>query len=92
MTAQIRTLGDPATHFWLTRSVARVMGVSLSAAMADGTLSAADYAALVRTCRTCPHVARCQHWLGQQRSAAAEAPRHCLNRDRLTQVAGALAH
>ena len=30
----VQPLGDPAMHFWLTRSVARAMGLSLSEAMA----------------------------------------------------------
>ncbi len=44
MSAEVRFLGDPARHFWLTRSVARTMGISLSEAMAVGHLSAPDYA------------------------------------------------
>lgn len=87
MTAEIHTLGDPATHFWLTRSVARVMGVSLSQAMANGDLSARDYGEMITTCRTCPHVAQCQAWLGTPRDGVADAPDHCLNRRVMTRLA-----
>lgn len=87
MNAETRSLGHPETHFWLTRSVARVMGVNLSQAMTNGTLTARDYAALVSRCRTCTRVAECQNWLGQQRSEPPDPPRHCLNRDRLARIA-----
>ncbi len=54
----VSPLGDPAKHFWLTRSVARAMGLSLSEAMAEDRLSALDYADLVTRCRTCQRVTR----------------------------------
>lgn len=91
MSAELYSLGDPATHFWLTRSVARVMGIKLSEAMANGALSAADYADLVKRCRTCPNVAQCHEWLGQRRCAVPDAPQHCLNCDRLARIARDLA-
>jgi len=86
MSAEIRHLGDPATHFWLTRSVARVMGVNLSEAMAMERLSAADYADMVNRCRTCPHVSTCQQWLGERRMQAAPAPDHCMHYERLSRL------
>ncbi|MBO9396306.1 hypothetical protein J7399_01825 [Shimia sp. R9_1] len=58
-------LGDPATHFWLTRSMGRKMGVSLSEMMAEGRLSVQEYTGMVTRCRTCAHVAECQSWLGE---------------------------
>lgn len=91
MSAELNYLGDPATHFWLTRSVARVMGVNLSEAMSTGALSASDYADLVKTCRTCPNVVQCQTWLGKRRASCADAPLHCLNCDRLTRIARDMA-
>lgn len=87
MSAEILPLGDPAMHFWLTRSVARVMGVSLSRAMADNDLSAVDYAGMIARCRTCPNVTTCQAWLGQMRDGPAAAPAHCMNADRLARLA-----
>lgn len=76
---KVQPLGDPAKHFWLSRSVARAMGISLSEAMAEGRLSAADYAALVTRCRTCTSVSSCQAWLGQTAGCAAEAPKECMH-------------
>lgn len=70
-------LGDPARHFWMTRSVARAMGVSLSEAMAEGSLSQKDYADLVTRCRSCHFVDECQDWLGHQCTRSAAAPECC---------------
>jgi hypothetical protein len=79
MTAQLRTLGDPARHFWLTRSVARTLGVNLSDAMAGGDLTAGDYAALVNRCRTCQCADKCELWLATQSARPSEPPAHCPN-------------
>ncbi len=73
----IQPLGDPVTHFWLTRSMARVLGVSLSEAMLDQALSAEDYANMVTRCRMCPHTEACQSFLGQRAGTAKEAPAFC---------------
>ncbi len=74
---KVQPLGDPVTHFWLTRSMARVLGVSLSEAMLDKALSAEDYAAMVTRCRMCPNIAQCQAFLGQKAGAAKAAPDFC---------------
>ena len=75
--SNVLPLGDPARHFWMTRSVARAMGVSLSEAMAEGTLSQKGYADLVTRCRACHFVEECQAWLGQQCTRADAAPECC---------------
>ena len=52
------SLGDPARHFWLTRSVARIMGVNLSEAMSEGRLSAQGlraHAVALRRREECRH-------------------------------------
>ena len=80
-------LGDPARHFWMTRSVARAMGISLSAAMAAGRLSSDDYAQMVDQCRTCQLVQHCETWLGSVRIGQADtAPDGCLNADSYQQA------
>lgn len=79
MSAEIRHLGDPARHFWLTRSVARTLGINLSEAMAMGQLSASGYADLVNKCRMCPHARLCEDWLSVSHPAPARAPGHCAN-------------
>lgn len=79
-------LGDPVTHFWLTRSMARVMGVSLSEAMADQGLSAQSYATMVTRCRSCQHTQACQNWLGQRTQKAVQAPDFCCHASLLTDL------
>ncbi len=89
MSAHIAPLGDPAVHFWLTRSMARTLGVSFSEAMACGALSAADYAKMVTDCRKCPCVGDCQAWLGAQGGLAMEAPEFCCHAKVLLELAEA---
>ena len=87
MSAEIRYLGDPVRHFWLTRSVARTMGVNLSEALASGRLGATGYAQMVTACRTCPNTASCEAWLSVGRKAHADAPDHCAIAGGLTRLA-----
>ncbi|WP_372893738.1 DUF6455 family protein [Rhodosalinus sp.] len=51
--------------FWIARSVARTLGLDLTAALADGRLTRSGYAALVARCETCPVAGACQRWLAQ---------------------------
>ena len=73
------SLGDPARHFWLTRSVARTMGVNLSEAMSEGRLSAQGYAQMVTQCRKCPFVSQCENWLAHSATEISQAPEGCAN-------------
>ncbi len=73
----LHQMGDPARHLWMTRSVARTMGVSLSEAMAEGRLSHKDYADLVTNCRSCCFVETCEQWLAEQSGRADAAPPCC---------------
>jgi hypothetical protein len=81
----IHPLGDPAHHFWLTRSVARVMGLNLSDAMKTGQLTEQDFASMVTRCRGCHHVADCQEWLSRPHDKSEGPMPACCN-------AGALQH
>ncbi|MEP2532750.1 DUF6455 family protein [Shimia sp.] len=82
-----RPLGDPAKHFWLTRSVARALGLSLSEAMAEGTLTAAGYADLVTRCRTCTRVQDCETWLSECGGSSDIAPECCMHKCMLETLA-----
>lgn len=73
------SLGPINRHFWLTRSVARCIGVSLTEAMAMGQLSEPDYARMVTNCRRASCADMCQAWLAEQTTIADEAPLHCAN-------------
>ncbi|WP_420569402.1 DUF6455 family protein [Thalassovita sp.] len=70
-------LGDPARHFWLTRSVARSMGLNFSDALREGRISPQGYSELVTQCRKCACVAQCEKWLAQAGISATQAPSHC---------------
>lgn len=76
-------LGDVEKHFWLTRSVARCMNVSLTEAMAEGRLSSNGYAEIVTRCRASGCSGQCELWLSQQQSQANSAPEFCANAETL---------
>lgn len=59
-------MGDTTRHFWLSRSVARTMGLSLTEAMRCGAISADDYARMVDRCRGCALVEACEEWLSSR--------------------------
>lgn len=79
-------LGDIEKHFWLTRSVARCMGLSLTEAMAEGKLTPHDYAQMVTRCRGSACNERCQIWLAAQQARAATAPEFCANAEDLNKL------
>ncbi|NVO54425.1 hypothetical protein HW561_01300 [Rhodobacteraceae bacterium B1Z28] len=74
-------LGDIEKHFWLTRSVARCLGVSLTEAMAEGQLSPEGYAELITRCRASHCCGQCEVWLATQQDLAGSAPNFCANAD-----------
>lgn len=80
------TLGDPVRHFWMTRSVARVMGLNLSEEMLCGRLEPNDYAHMVTSCRGCALVEACEKWLGAQTGLSAAPPPGCCNGPALSQL------
>ena len=76
-------LGDVEKHFWLTRSVARCMNISLTEAMTEGRMSAEQYSQIVTRCRAADCSGQCEVWLSQQQAQAASAPEFCANADNL---------
>jgi hypothetical protein len=81
-------LGDPSRHFWLARSVARVMGLDLGEALARGALPRAEYRAMIDRCRSCALVDACQNWLAASGGQAEAPPPGC----RITAELIALKH
>lgn len=79
-------LGDPERHFFLTRSVARVMGLSLTDAMREGSLAPEVYAGMVTRCRGCALVSACEEWLSKTTSLSAAPPPGCCNGTTLTDL------
>ncbi|SHH63404.1 DUF6455 family protein [Marivita hallyeonensis] len=84
MTSQ---MGDEELHFWITRSVARVMGISFSDAISNGHISTQDYADMVTNCRMCARVKNCQRWLAEQCDLSHTAPAGCCNSKALETLA-----
>ncbi|MFZ7091800.1 DUF6455 family protein [Primorskyibacter sp. 2E233] len=72
-------LGDPARHFFMTRSVARVMGLSLTEELQTGHLAPETYAAMVTRCRGCALIEACEEWLSSQTQLSAAPPPGCCN-------------
>ena len=65
--------GTLSRHFWLSRGMARAIGVDLTAARRDGRLDEDAQALLIARCSACGHGAECTHWLARH-GAGAEAP------------------
>ena len=82
-------LGDPTMHFYITRGVARAMGISLSEAMHSGQLKPEGYAAMVTACRGCALLEACQQWLGQQATISPTPPPGCYNGEALSRLKAA---
>lgn len=70
-------------HFWMTRSVARAMGLNLGDAIRRGELGPDRYAEMVAICRQCPHLDRCQDWLARSSAGAVRAAAFCAHADTL---------
>lgn len=73
--------GDLDRAFWQTRSIGRSIGLNFTEAMQEGRLAPEDYAALITTCRTCPHGEACMQWLAEAGgpNRASHAPAFCPN-------------
>jgi len=82
---QVR-LGEIEKHFWLTRSVARCIGVSLSEAMVTGRLTPQGYAEMVTRCRASGCSQNCAQWLAAQQRRADAAPEFCANAESLNNL------
>lgn len=61
-------------HFWLTRSVARTIGLNLGEALASGRLTPEGYSIMIARCCKAGCSGRCSEWLGQQSGGQADAP------------------
>jgi hypothetical protein len=73
--------GDLDRAFWQTRSIGRSIGLNFTVAMEEGRLAPEDYAALIGTCRTCPHGEACNQWLAEAGgpNRASRPPSFCPN-------------
>ena len=71
---------DLDLHFWITRGMARRMGVNLSKAVQEGRLTRADVATMITACRTCGRSEFCLALLSERGSAPDALPADCPNK------------
>lgn len=71
--------GNVDLHFWITRGMARRMGVNLTEAMHDGFLTQADFAAMITRCRNCGGAQGCMAYLSEHPERVSAAPDWCQN-------------
>ncbi|WP_417808607.1 DUF6455 family protein [Thioclava sp.] len=70
-------------HFWITRGMARRMGVNLTKGVQEGDLTRADVAAMVTACRTCGRSEFCLALLSERGPAPNALPADCPNKPAL---------
>jgi len=78
--------GELTRPFWITRSVARVMGLNLSDEMAMGRLSEKAYAQMITRCRGCQLAGQCAEWLALRAELSPTAPEGCRNASDLNRL------
>lgn len=71
--------GNVDLHFWITRGMARRMGVNLTEAMHDGFLTQADFAEMITRCRNCNGAQGCMAYLSEHPDRVDAAPDWCQN-------------
>jgi hypothetical protein len=71
--------GNIDLHFWITRGMARRMGVDLTEAIHQGALSQADFAQMIARCRSCSGAEGCMAYLSQLTEQRGSAPDWCKN-------------
>lgn len=69
--------GNADLHFWITRGMARRLGINLTEAMQQGRLSHADLAEMVALCRGCPGAQGCLSFLSDRPDRVGAAPDWC---------------
>lgn len=78
--------GNTDLHFWITRGMARRMGVNLTEAVHDGFLTQAEFADMITRCRECAGVDGCMSYLSDNDRATGSAPDWCCNRSILNNL------
>jgi hypothetical protein len=70
-------------HFWITRGMARRMGVNLARSVQDGALTQAGFAELIMACQGCGRGEMCLSLLSERGSSADVPPLNCPNKAKL---------
>ncbi|WP_275806792.1 DUF6455 family protein [Pseudothioclava nitratireducens] len=71
--------GNIDLHFWLTRGLARRLGVNITESIHHGFLTQADFADLITRCRGCSRAQGCMAFLSENDGPLASAPDWCPN-------------
>lgn len=86
------TQGNIDLHFWITRGMARRMGVNLTEAMHDGFLTQADFATMLNRCRECSGTDGCMAYLSGSGQGPDSAPDWCRNGAILHELSALAVH
>lgn len=73
-------------NFWITRGMARRLGLNLSEAMHDGFLTQADFTKMITTCRTCGRTEFCLAVLAEKGEGPEPIPQDCPNAEILNSL------
>lgn len=73
-------------HFWLTRGMARRLGVNLTEALQQGLITRADYADILARCRACGDTQACIDFLAEHPEGVAEPPDSCMDAQVLSEL------
>lgn len=65
--------------WWLTRGMARLLGLNLPQAVVDGWLSRPELASMIGSCEACSGGKACEEWLATRAEALA-LPGFCANK------------
>lgn len=79
MTATMHPLGETRKHVLLAQRMARLNGVALTQAVAEGNLDQEGWAGMVQRCRGCDWVAGCERFLDAGERGDTP-PENCRNR------------
>lgn len=77
---------DAPRAWWLTRGMARIIGVNLPQAVLDGWLGRSELAGLISRCDGCSQSAQCNDWLARS-ARASGLPEFCPNKAALEALA-----
>jgi len=73
-------------HFWLTRGMARRMGVNLTEALQQGLITREDYADIIARCRACSDTEACLEFLAEHRESIQQPPEGCMDAQVLSEL------
>lgn len=79
--------GNIDLNFWLTRALAKRLGVNLTEAMHNGFLTESEFAKMITDCRCCGESNGCLAVLSEINGPLEEPPEYCRNAQILRELA-----